>query len=98
MLYNPPIEKASLIANQDGTSGGKSGKDHLTCDYCGFLLKSKRDVFSCFHYFHELITTQFDAKDWGEAITDLGWNKAMIEKMWALAKNKIWELVNHLMG
>ncbi|KAA3484104.1 ankyrin repeat domain-containing protein 2b [Gossypium australe] len=35
MLYNPPIEKAGLITNQDGLSGGKSNKDHLTCDYCG---------------------------------------------------------------
>ncbi|KAA3485208.1 ankyrin repeat domain-containing protein 2b [Gossypium australe] len=33
--YNPPLEKVSLIANQDGSSGGKSNKDHLTCDYCG---------------------------------------------------------------
>ncbi|TYH92995.1 hypothetical protein ES332_A13G223200v1 [Gossypium tomentosum] len=35
MLYNPPLKNAGLIANQDGPSGGKSTKDHLTCDYCG---------------------------------------------------------------
>ncbi|TYJ02255.1 hypothetical protein E1A91_A13G215100v1 [Gossypium mustelinum] len=35
MLYNPPLKNAGLISNQDGPSGGKSTKDHLTCDYCG---------------------------------------------------------------
>ncbi|PPS15234.1 hypothetical protein GOBAR_AA05342 [Gossypium barbadense] len=35
MLYNPPIEKAGLIATQDNLVGAKSNKDHLTCDYYG---------------------------------------------------------------
>lgn len=32
VLYNPPLEKADLIINQDGPSADKSSKDHLMCD------------------------------------------------------------------
>ncbi|KAH1107820.1 hypothetical protein J1N35_011588 [Gossypium stocksii] len=35
MFYNPPLEKAGFITNQNGPLGGQSTKDHLTCNYCG---------------------------------------------------------------
>ncbi|KAK5826199.1 hypothetical protein PVK06_021114 [Gossypium arboreum] len=35
MLYNPPLAKTDLIANQDAPSDGKSAKDHFMYDYCG---------------------------------------------------------------
>ncbi|KHG21597.1 ABC transporter permease [Gossypium arboreum] len=68
MLYNPPIEKAGLIANQDGPSGGKSDKDHLTCDYCG---KPRHTKDSCWKL-HGHPTQYRGGKQWKDKSTSAG--------------------------